>query len=249
MQYFIKGFATDVWWERVFFLNAFDAFLRNYFRWNLTSWDKVHYENYVFCFGNEKNLKKCLFSKIWKQKWSPKDLFQLCFVVQSHSTELLKAPQQHRYSEGVVNQARARVFPRREGWLSLWIKLTWKVIWVRGKSLSEMALLPLERWKEWGQQLPQYPSTPTIPCSEERWALQICNFTRQRRDNKTPWLPITHRSSLQIPTFLMHKASGVEDSWACLESVLNNRNTLKLSQGRSVLSYPLYSPHIFHIWQ
>lgn len=85
----------------------------------------------------------------------------------------------------------ARALPRGEGWTSLWINLTWKVNRVRGKSLWEMGLLPLKRWKELGQQLHQHLSTPSTSVSavEARWAFQSCHFTRQWREDKALWPP------------------------------------------------------------
>lgn len=119
---------------------------------------------------------------------------------------MLKVPQHH--NRGVVIWVWARAFPRGAGWTSLWINLRWKVIQVRGKRLWH--LLPLMRWKKWGQQLLQQLSTlsTSLLAGEARWAFQSCSFTRPWKEDKALWPPLILWPPLQISAFLIHKASA-----------------------------------------
>lgn len=99
------------------------------------------------------------------------------------------AQAQQRSGDGDPSPGQSSSQGRR--WTSLWINLMRKVNQVRGKSLWEVGLLPLKRWKEWGQQLHQHLSTLSTPFSAVKagWVFQSCNFTRQRREDKALWPP------------------------------------------------------------
>lgn len=67
-------------------------------------------------------------------------------------------------------------------------------------------------WRDGKSGGSSYPnsSPPCLPLSssgEARWALQSCSFTRQWKEDKALWPPLT-LWPLQISAFLIHKASA-----------------------------------------